>query len=130
MTETYRCLFCGGIEKYTCNCEEDQWVSLHPTEVIATAITTIQSRDQDQGLDVIFDYVHSAMRFGRSNQVEDLFSNISVDTYPLVLLIGLLTATYSWKRVLPGRQIFFNLVQDRIRAESPQREHELLDGLN
>ena len=82
----------------------------------------------DAALDVLYDRVDASLKKKQFQKIDDVLSEVDVNTLSVDILLGLLTATYPAKSKLPSRVAFFSAAEAAIKARG-EWEDGLLAGL-
>lgn len=86
-------------------------------------------RSSADALRMLYDPIYSALKNNEYQCVDLLLNAVPVETYPLTLLIGLLTVTRCWRKKLASRSGLYERIAARLQAECPERQDGLLRGL-
>ena len=61
--------------------------------------------------------------------VDWILSEIEVAENDIEMLVAYLTITFSFRKELPSRRLFYKLVESKLVTELPERAHNILRGL-
>ena len=82
----------------------------------------------DQALDMIFQWVDEELKAGRSEKVDRVLKTANVEVLSEDLLVGLLSATFTAKQLLPEREHLGRRI--RLHLAPTIGEHEAENLLN